>query len=59
MALNMTIFSGSGSANSVVDQTASEVPEYVSYAMLFIVSLSIPVVIIPSLLAIVIIVKNN
>ena len=43
----------------MVDQTASEVPEYASYVMLFIVSLSIPVVIIPSLLAIAIIVKNK
>ena len=59
MALNTTIFSGSGSAGNEVEQTVSEVPEYVSYAMLFIVSMSIPVVIIPALWAIVIIIKNK
>ena len=59
MALNMSIFSGSGSADSEVDQTASEVPEYVSYIMLFVVSMSIPVVIVPALWAIAIIVKNK
>ena len=35
MALNMAIFSGSGSADSVVEQTTSTIPEYVSYTMLF------------------------
>ena len=59
MALNVTIFSGSGSADSVVEQAVSEVPEYVSYAMLFIVSMSIPVAIIPALSAIAIIIKNK
>ena len=59
MALNMTIFSGSGSADHVVEQTATVVPEYVSYTMLLFVSLSIPVVIVPSLLAIIIIVRNK
>ena len=59
MALNITIFSGSGSADSVVEQTATVVPEYVSYTMLFLVSMSIPVVIVPSLLAIFIIFRNK
>ena len=35
MALNMTIFSGSGSIDNEVEQlAASEVPEYTSYALL-------------------------
>ena len=59
MALNMTMFSGSGSADSVVEQTATVVPEYISHTMLFVVSMSIPVVIVPSLMAIAIIVKNK
>ena len=59
MALNITIFSGSGFDDNVVDQASSEVPEYVSYAMLCVVLLSIPVVIVPASLAIVIIVKNK
>ena len=59
MALNITIFSGSGFDDNVVDQAASKVPEYVSYAMLCVLLLSIPVVIVPALLAIVIIVKNK
>ena len=59
MALNMTIFSGSGSADSVVDQATAVVPEYFSYVLLFLVLLSIPAVIVPSLSAIVIIVKNK
>ena len=59
MALNITIFSGSGSADNEVEQAASEVPEYASYALLCINLLSIPVVIVPALLAIVIIVKNK
>ena len=59
MALNMTMFSGSGSADGVVEQTAMVVPKYVSYTMLFIDSMSIPVVIVPSLMAIAIIVKNK
>ena len=59
MALNTTIFSGSGSADNEVDQTASEVPEYLSYIILLVVSMSIPVVIVPALWAIAIIVKNK
>ena len=59
MALNTTIFSGSGSADDVVNQTAATVPEYLSYTMLCIVLMSIPVVIVPALWAIVIIVKNK
>ena len=59
MVLNTTIFSGSGSADDVVNQTAATVPEYLSYTMLCIVLMSIPVVIVPALWAIVIIVKNK
>ena len=62
MALNTAIFSGSGSPDNVVNQTAATaaaVPEYLSYAMLCIVLMSIPVVIVPALWAIVIIVKNK
>ena len=59
MALNTTIFSGSGSPDNVVNQTAAMVPEYLSYATLCIVLMSIPVVIVPALWAIVIIVKNK
>ena len=59
MALNMTIFSGSGSTDNEVDQIVSEVPEYLSYIMLFVVLMSIPVVIVPALWAIAIIVKNK
>ena len=59
MALNTTIFSGSGSADNVVNQTAATVPEYLSYTMLCIMLMSIPVVIVPALWAIVIIVKNK
>ena len=60
MASNITIFSGSGSAdNEVHDQAASEVPEYLSYIMLFVLAMSIPVVIVPALWAIAIIVKNK
>ena len=59
MASNITIFSGSGSTDNEVDQAASEVPEYLSYIMLFVVSMSIPVVIVPALWAIAIIVKNK
>ena len=59
MTLNMTIFSGSGSADSVIKQTTTVIPEYVSYTMLIFVSMNIPVVVIPSVLAIVIIVKNT
>ena len=59
MTLNMTIFSGSGSADSIVEQTTTVVPEYVSYTMLFFVSMSILVVIIPSVLAFVVIVQNT
>ena len=59
MALNTTIFSGSGSADDVANQTAATVPEYLSYILLCIVLMSIPVVIVPALWAIVIIVKNK
>ena len=61
MALNTTtyMFSGLGSGDNEVDQTAPEVPEYVSYIMLFIVTLSIPVVIVPALWAIAIILNNK
>ena len=63
MALNTAIFSGLGSPDNVVNQTAAAaaaaVPEYLSYAMLCIVLMSIPVVIVPALWAIVIIVKNK
>ena len=60
MALNITIFSGSGSVDNEVEQAAvSEAPAYASYALLCVNLLSIPVVIVPALLAIVIIVKNK
>ena len=60
MALNITIFSDSGSADNEVEQAAvSEVPAYASYALLCVNLLSIPVVIVPALLAIVIILKNK
>ena len=59
MALNATIFSGSGSADNEVEQAASGIPEYVSYALLCVYLLSIPMVIVPASLAIVIIVKNK
>ena len=59
MALNTTIFSGSGSADDVANQTAATVPEYLSYTVLCITLISIPVVIVPALWAIVIIVKNK
>ena len=59
MALNTTIFSDSGSVDNVVNQTAATVPEYLSYTVLCIVLMSIPVVIVPALWAIVIIVKNK
>ena len=60
MALNITIFSGSGSADNEAEQAAvSEVPAYASYAFLCVNLLSIPVVIVPALLAIIIIVKNK
>ena len=59
MTLNTTIFSGLGSADDVVNQTATTVPEHLSYAFLCIVLMSIPVVIVPALCAIVIIVKNK
>ena len=59
MALNTTIFSGSGLADNEVDQSTMEIPEYLSYAMLCFVSLSIPMVIIPALYAIVFVVKNT
>ena len=59
MELNTTIFSGSGSADNIVDQTTTVVPKYISYAMVFSVLLSIPLAIIPALSAIVVIVKNK
>ena len=58
MALNTTIFIGSGS-DALFNQTTTAPPEYLSYAMLFIVLLSIPVVIVPSLWTIIIILKNK
>ena len=59
MALNMTIFNGSGSTDNEVEQAALEVPEYTSYALLCVYLLSIPVVIVPASLAIIIIVKDK
>ena len=61
MALNTTFFIGSGYADndSVVNQSAVVVPEYTSYALLCVMSTSIPMVIIPAFWAIVIIVKNK
>ena len=59
MALNTTIFTGSGSADNEVDETAVAVPEYLSYIKLFIVSMSFLVVLVPALWAIGIIVKNK
>ena len=45
MVLNISIFSGSGSADNEVEQAAvSEVPTYASYALLCVNLLSIPVV---------------
>ena len=57
--MNATIFSGSGSTENEMDQTAAVLPEYVSYIKLCIMLTSIPVVVIPALWAIVIIVKNK
>ena len=59
MELNTTIFSGSGSPDDVVNHIAATIPEYLSYVMLCIALMSIPVVIVPALWAIVIIVKNK
>ena len=59
MALNMTIFNGSGSTDNEVEQAALEVPEYTSYALLCVYLLSIPVIIVPASLAIVTIVKDK
>ena len=59
MELNTTIFSGSESTDNVVNQTVAEVPEYLSYALLCLMSMSIPAVIVPAVWAIVIIVKNK
>ena len=59
MALNTTIFSGSGSPDNVANQTAATVPEYLSYTVLCFALMGIPVVIVPALWAIVIIVKNK
>ena len=52
MTLNKTIFSILESADYEVNQTISGIPDYVSYAKLCIVSISIPAVIAPALLAI-------
>ena len=52
MTLNETIFSILESADYEVNQTISGIPDYVSYAKLCIVSISIPAVIAPALLAI-------
>ena len=52
MTLNKTIFSTLESADYEVNQTVSGVPDYVSYAKLCIVSISIPAVIAPAMLAI-------
>ena len=57
--MNATIFSGSGSTENEVDQTAMALPEYVSYIKLCMLLFSIPVVMVPALWAIVIIVKNK
>ena len=61
MALNTTFFIGSGYTDNdnVANQTAVVVPEYISYALLCVMSTSIPMVIIPAFWAIVIIVKNT
>ena len=59
MAMNTTIFTGSGSAENEIDQTAAVLPEYVSYIKLCIMLISIPVVMIPTLWAIVIIIKTK
>ena len=47
-----TIFSSLGSADYEVNQTVSGIPDYASYAKLCTVSISIPAVIAPALLAI-------
>ena len=57
--MNMTIFSGSGSAENEVDQIAMALPEYVSHIKLCMLLFSVPVVIVPALWAIVIIIKNK
>ena len=57
--MNTTIFSGSGSTDNIGDQITTAVPKYVSYIKLFVMSLSIPMVIVPALSAIVIIVKKK
>ena len=49
MALNTTILSGSGSPDNVANKTAATVPEYLSYTVLCITLMSIPVVIVPAL----------
>ena len=59
MAMNTTIFTGSGSTDNIGDQTTTAVPKYVSYIKLFLMLFSIPVVIVPALWTIVIIVKNK
>ena len=59
MVLNTTIFSGSGSTENEMDQTAVAVPEYLTYIKLCIMLFSIPVVIVPVLWAIVVVVKNK
>ena len=57
--MNTTIFTGSGSTENEVDQTAVAIPEYVSYIKLCMLLFSIPVVIVPALWAIGTIVKNK
>ena len=61
MALNTTFFIGSGYTDNdnVANQTAVVFPEYISYALLCVMSTSIPMVIIPAFWAIGIIVKNK
>ena len=59
IALNTTIFNGSGFVDIEVEQTTTAVPEYLSYTMLCVVALSIPMVIVPALWAIVILIKNK
>ena len=57
--MNTTIFTGSGSTENEVYQTAMAIPEYVCYIKLCMLLFSIPMVIVPALWAIGIIVKNK
>ena len=59
MELNTAIFSGSGFPDDVANQTAAAVPEYLSYALVCIVFMGVPVAIVPALWAIIIIVENK